>query len=529
MPAAATNQATRNLPFHLLVLGDEIESCLTAVSAARAGARVCLLRQSTGLLGGLSTRGGLAYMDITPGYYSPLFYNFLLSAQVRRVALCPHRAGATLARMLSDAGVTVLSGHTGTPVQTGDEPIRTILLSNGQTLETLITIDATPDADWARALGAPFIHGLGGIMRHRNYLGVTPVFRVEGVDYRALQAFEASIRANPALPDFLAKALPHHPPALREAFLTRPTYAFDEPGNDDYLDILSPVIGVDYHCWRHGDPATYPTTDIIIDGGNIARLSREPDGPLAWNGMVCRAEALSSEDEDPLNTLIRYSQGVAVPEVLLAELAQFERYLQERGGFENARVIPPEALYVRQTVTMLARRNMTARQALLGGVAPEASIGTASYWLDLRGAELWREFPDEEPPKPVFNVGLEVCLPAWPKIPDFAVVGRAAGYSPIGQGAGRIIQHNAMVGEALGIAAAIAAREACPLESVIETGIPAIRDILDARYRAAGLPWPEPGRNTATADYLATSRLLEADEAVVDTLRRRVTEGLLVV
>jgi FAD dependent oxidoreductase len=522
----------------VLVIGDEVESILTAVSAARAGAKVFLARRSLGHLGGLSVRGGLSYMDITPECITGLFAEFLQRAGVIRVALNPDRAHRVLHALLTEAHVEVVSGvDILISLTTDGFPEAAYLRPGGlsgstgssaccddfkapkteQVLRPTVVIDATPDADTARALGVPHITGLGGLFgQERNFLGISPVFRLAGIPVADLQVFEQGLRETPGLAAVLEKALPLHPRALRSEYLTRPTFA---PADQDYLDILNPVIGIDYHCWRHGDAATYPDAGIFIDGANISRLS---DGTLGFNGLVAQPGKLGLGCDD----LVALSQGAAIPEVLQQELGFVERYFRERAGFESAQVIAPEEMYIRQTFTLLAQHNMTAKAALLGGVPGEQAVGSFSYWLDLRGAPLWQIFPGVELPKPFFNVGLSVALPdslhthkTSTALQNIGFISRSAGYSPIGQGAGRIVQHNAMVGEGLGIAAAIAAAVRKPLTAVAKTELSQIQEVLKTRYgklTCEGHPvtLPKPDESPVT------HALLEQEAAVVTSLRK---------
>ena len=434
------------------------------------------------------------------------------------MALNPDRAHQVLGDMLAEAGVTLLSGvETHVEFNRAGQPERATLA--GQAGPTVIfpkvIIDATPDADIARAVGVPFVTGLGGVLgAEQDLLGVSPVFRITGVPVPEFRAFEERLRQNPELPAILKQALPYHPPALREEYLHRPTFA---PDAQDYLDILNPVIGIDYHLWRHGSPESYAEAGILIDGGNVSRLA---DGSLGFNGLVAQASALNLGFED----LLALSHDGPTPQALLDEMRAFERYLREVGGFSEAKVVPPESLYVRQTVTLLSRENMTARKAIQGGVSPEKAIGTFSYWLDLRGTQLWKRYPGEELPKPIFNVGLDVALPLIPAFQNLAFVSRSAGYSPIGQGTGRIVQHNALLGEGVGIAAALAVLSNTTLDEIVDTAMPQIQAIL--RQRNEGQLQIE-GNPTWTAQQLEASALLKADEAVIESLRATHTPSLI--
>lgn len=504
-------------PFDVLIVGDEVESVLTAVSAARAGIKVALARRSLSAFGGLSVRGGLSYMDITPEFVTGLFAEFLKRTGLIRVALNPDRAHVVLSEMLSESEVEVFSGvETEIELNADGFPQRARLqnISTQETYEHFpkIVIDATPDADIARYLGLPYIIGLGGVLGDdQNFLGVSPVFQITGVSVSEFRTFEEKLRQQPDLPEILAKALPYHPEKLRAEYVTRPTFA---PDDMDYLDILNPVIGIDYHIWRYGNAESYAHADIAIDGGNVSRLA---DGSLGFNGLVAKADALDLDFED----LITMSQGGPVPEELLEEMRYFERYLRERAGFSQAQVIPPEEMYVRQTLTLLSKENMTARKTIEGGVKLEKAIGTFSYWLDLRGAQLWKRFPGEDLPKPVFNVGLDVALPLVPNIQNFGFIGRSAGYSPIGQGTGRIVQHNSLLGEGLGVAAALAVLSNATLSDIAENAMPQIQAILKTRRNGQ---LELSGRSTWTEAQLSQSQLLKLDDEAIFNLRAQATD-----
>ena len=504
----------------VLVFGDEVESVLTAVSAARTGVKVRLVRRSMGFLGGLSTRGGLAYMDITPACKSPIFKEFTEGAGVKHVALEPQRAHDVLEALLVEAGVTVHSGATYNARYENNRWLTSPYLQTGETISAQVLIDATPDADVARWMQVPFIRGLGGLLGPGfEFLGVSPVFKLHNVGVEELRAFEAGLRAKPKTRDILESALPFHTEAQKNDFVTRPTYA---PPDGDYLDILNPVIGVYYHLWRHNnDPSSYTQAFASIDGANIALLPDANTGKqvLAFNGLVFQMGYRFS-DEACFEALLAYSHGAALPEYMQSEMRAFERFLKEEAGFSRAKVVPPEDLYVRQLLTMLAQKNLTAEDMIRGGVAPEKAIGTSSYWLDFRGIDLRRNYPELNLPKPVFNVGLEQTLPLLseptPKLENLAFVSRSAGYSPLGQGAGRIVQNNVMVGEALGIAAALCVLGKTTLGDVIENGIGQVRDALT--HRNGGAIKLE-GQQLWTDALIKESALLADDNAVVEAHR----------
>jgi hypothetical protein len=511
--------------FDLIVVGDEVESILSAVSAARMGLSVALVRypDASQWLGGLSTRGGLSYMDITLPFKSPLFREFLDLAGVIRVALRPEKAHAVLEGLIRQNKITVFSGWL--PAQVTLSPVGRSIQAAGfyssnihnaenrpveKTPETLYLkasywLDATPDALLARLAGVPAIEGLGGLLgEDANFLGISPVFEIQGVTKHPLIGFEASLRAKPEMPEWLKTALPHHSQAHRDALITRPCFSPDE---EDYLDILNPVIGLDYHVWRHGAIDSYGKTPCWIDGGNVSLLGEKRMG---FNGLVSHGNL--HQADDPLEQLLAYSLGLsktALPADLRDEMQAFQTYLKEAGQMPDVHIQPPQALYVRQTYTLLSKENMTARWVLQGGAPDENCLGSYSYWLDFRGVILEQHFPGETLPKPVFNVNLDGCFPQTPKLDNLAFMGRSAGYSPMGQGVGRIVQYNAFLGEALGIAAGLAKEYYKPMGDV---PLPRIKRILDERN---GMPLPVVGEQTASDDFLLASQALQKDDAIL--------------
>ncbi|MFN8614460.1 MAG: FAD-dependent oxidoreductase [Vampirovibrionales bacterium] len=461
----------------VLLIGDEIESGLTAVSAALAlkalgcEPSVTLLAppasEENGLLGGLSTRGGLSYMDITLNegsaiYKSPLFDEFLQRAGVIRVALHAQQASDTLRTMLSEAGVTVQVGTVNSVQQRSSG--WSITTEQGQWFETRVLVDATPDADVARLAGCRMITGLGGLLQQvsgnpnaPDSLGITPLFTLDGLDRKALIVFEEALRKDPVTPELIAKGLPWLNPAEQTELLIRPVFS---PDDEDYVDILSPVIGLHWHRWRGGTPESYPLASPKIDGFNTAWLNKnQPNEAFGFNGIVFTGSSV----ED----CIALSQGkYGLPSEMAQSVDSFCQFLREVGGLTVGSVSTGAMPYVRQTVQIHTQTMVTGAQLLQGGVEASEVIGTFSYWVDWRGANLKQYAPHLVPfPKPVFNVGLGSAFPTG-DFQNLAVVGRSAGYGPVAQGACRIIQHNAMVGEAVGIAAALAIQSQVPMQRV---------------------------------------------------------------
>ncbi len=491
----------------VIILGDELESCLTALVLAWHGLSVILLRESTSLLGGLSTRGALSYMDLTPEFIPPMMSSVLKEAGLKRVALHPETASEVVHRRLKAQGVQVISGaflkcltkqnEIGQFTITGVQDERTQAVYHAD-----FYIDSTPDATFARQAGVPADLGLGGVFgteENASALGVSPVFRIRHLSVEALQNAEASLRQRADMPQLLEKHMPWLTKEARETLIERPTYA---PAESDYLDILNNIIGVAYHDWRYDDNVAYQDAPFWIDGFNISRLS---DGTLGFNGLITRM---------PLEEQVRYSEGRLPPSpAMYAEMHAFCRFLEELTQISPLELIPPEEVYIRQTFRLQALSPLTGRQLFQGGVHASESIGTFSYWLDFRGIHPWQAYPDLHPmPKPCFNVGLHAHLPKHDTVDlrNLAFIGRSSGFSPLAQGACRIVQYNAIVGEAL------AHHLALTLPQQKDTSKIDVQAIYESQAQLATIlgesnPPKASGFNTLTP-VLITSDLLDQDE-----------------
>jgi FAD dependent oxidoreductase len=505
---------------HIVVLGDELESLLTAISIAHHSEKataVTVLRQSKELLGGLSTRGGLSYMDLTPEYLSPQLGAFLKQAGLKRVALNAEIADALLHRLLKHHGIELFSGvgncfpvlNQATHHLTG---VCTKVNEEFVTFPADFIVDATPDLRFSRLCGIPYIKGLGGVFGSTepelNTLGVSPVFRIQGITYQQLQAFEASLRANGKTPHLLKTLCPWMTEKQREDLIHRSTYA---PGDSDYVDILNPIIGLHFHDWYYGESVLYELAPFWIDGANVSRLS---DGTLGFNGLIGRLPHLNAQLEAS-------EEGLPVPPQFLGVLEDVEAFFKDVGGFSTVQILPPAELYIRQTVQCQAEQVLSAVDLFSGGVPAETAIGTFSYWLDFRGVHPWLAYPQLHPlPKPVFNVGLSSQFPkADSELPqNLAFISRAAGYSPLAQGACRIIQHNCLIGEALGIAIAESIQQEVHPKDIAPA---VIREKLADWAKALGEPPPLPPSGKPTWDEQGVLRnhpLILHDVALAEAL-----------
>ncbi len=567
----------------LLILGDELETLVGALAAARLGFGVTVLRQSTHWLGGLSTRGGLSYMDMDMDRVPPVLLSLIQQAGWQRVALQPDRLSVVLWQALSQAGVRVVSGvQHWQPLRNPQGELIGITVAQGHATTPFVADwvwDGTPDACLARACGVTYRLGLGGLLntshplpsgegrvrdsqkrvfngrpspatpvaaspegrgddaslvKYRELsrspkgeghdcLAVSPVFEVSGVTAQAFAHAVAQWHHHPNTSALLADVFPHVSPQQREAWLaTLPTHPAFCPPNNDYLDILTPLLGALYHRWRYGLTTPFDTTPFWMDGANIARL---PNGRLGFNGLIARPASVTQ-------ALGWSVTEASPPPAFVRELAHVQSFLRQVLGLEQAVVHVPVQLYVRQSVNTQMQVVVSAHDLLEGGCPAHRAVASFSYWFDLRGVHPWAikaQFgQDAWPlPKPVFNVGLAPFLPvAGQGLGRLVVVSRSAGFSPLAQGACRIVQHLATVAEALACALWLAHQQG---ETNLLTLPPnAVRDLWQAQLASPlglGIP-PINGKPTWQHPTQRNSPLLRRDAVLAKQLALGLGVGL---
>lgn len=417
--------------FDLIIVGSETEGCLAAIAASRAGARTALVVAPGKLLGGLLTECGLAFVDrdsrhLTPPEASPhdgLFGHFLAAAGVPLVSLEAERGHHALGEMLAAAGVQVVEADWEILLVEGAHATA-LRLAGGETLSARHFIDATPDGDLAETAGIRFANGFSeyGIDR---FLGVSPLPVVRGVTPEAIVEACERLAADPALE------------ALRvKTFGARRFLDLDH--GPDYVLVGPPHLGLAYQRWRevHGFETRYP---FEADGFNVALLG--PDA-TSWNGLIYFSQ-------DPTALLKLSREGTDA--FFRLEAARFERFLQDELGWREAKVELPNGVYVRQTRHALGTRHRLSLSEIARG-HDASSVGTFCYYPDFRG------FRAVAVPNPLTaHVVLEAGL--FHAVRNLGIASRAGGFTPFAHSLCRLVQYNATLGTALGVAAALAERD----------------------------------------------------------------------
>ncbi len=398
--------------FDVIVLGSEPEGVAAAVAASQEGASVLLVTRDT-RIGGLFVTGEMNSLDVrtTPvNYQRGLFLDWW-----KRVgqghSFDVLRAEAAFGDMLREAGVRVLLGADElVPLFAVDDATGDADLSgpvgvqvDGRNLFSNQLIDATSEADFAAAAGALFSFGFESV-GYPERMADTLVFRIDGVDWRALSA---GIRSRGT------------------AYAT-----------------------VDSHvAWGHfgGYPARYQAQEpgIRLRGLN---MGRQEDGTLLVNALLIHG----IDPFDPESV----REGRARAE---REAPRIIEYLsRELPGFQNAHYAgAAETLYIRETRHLQAQCVLTVDDVLDNRVTDEA-IAAGGYPLDVQVLT-----PSDNGfvyGTPVIY-GAELCVTVPRGLDNVWVVGKAAGYDPIAHSSARVVPFGIVVAEAAGVAAAFAAFE----------------------------------------------------------------------
>jgi hypothetical protein len=464
--------------YDLVVFGDEVPGVLAAVAAAREqrrrGRPPRVLLLSPGPvgqgLGGHLVRGRLAYLDRSqiaapvrqrlalPTFGDPpaLYAEFLREAGVGTIALAPERASAALERLRRAAGVDLLSAAALVGTRLQGNRLEAIELGNGDRFAAGQFIDATVNAQLARAAGAAWRPGFASFGLPDAELAVTVVFETCGLSPARLGQIEAAYHRrflNPA--DTEAQGWLLSAAGGDRARAARLRADMGEGSSQprqfflgsDYIDVRSPALSVAFHAFR-GLPFSLEQAGVLLDKANIARL---PDDRLIWNALLF---AVDAAEADALALA-----GARPRAAMLAEAARVQEWFTSLGA--TAVPLAPE-LYIRHAGNISrAVSPISGSWMLAGGLAASEGLASFGYHFDIRGGIRGLDeragglgIRDTQFPMPLFNVGIGHALLI--DVPNVGVVSPASGFEGYAASAGRIVEHNVGVGVGLGIAAVLA-------------------------------------------------------------------------
>jgi len=509
-------QAPRSYDF--ICFGDELPGILALVSAAREYRRrtnrfpkslVMFKASSQDGVGGHLVRGKLAYLDRSSvplsirqqlglgdfGDPSAIYNEFLTRAAVRKVSLDPQRANTILRQMLSEAGVDILSQVEIESVILDGSRITSVRLKRGESYSAKQWIDCTVNAEFAQAAGVQKQPGYANLGLPSSELAVTLVFETEGLSSAMLRSIEDAYLNRFTNPndteaqhwvDIAAGHDPEfHQQIVHDLYFSDGRLKRMDIGLD-YIDIYSKALSIAYHAFR-GTTMDLATSGSMLDNANIAILSGT--NRLSWNCLLFfitapEAEALARNNAKPTAAMLN-------------EMGYVERWFKSLGA---TRVQAAGELYIRHAGTITgALQPLPGAQMMSGGVAAAEALGSFGYAFDARGGIHGLEDRAQEVgapapyfKKPLFNIGIRHAL--LKAIQNLAVLGPATGFDGNASTAGRIVEYNVAVGQAIGIAACLAVLTNRALNSFTNREI---RDVLVATGRLSKIYGVYDGAETA--------------------------------
>ncbi len=393
--------------YDVVVIGGEPEGVAAAVSAARNGSSVLLVERRDGL-GGLMTFGMLNFIDMVQGIggdsaVAGIFkewhelvgggssYDIEL-AKAAFLKLVTDEENITLA-LETDFTSAIVENGTVTGVELENE--------NGvSTVSGERFIDATQDADFAAAAGAPFYIGGEDINLKDRLMSVTPMIHLTGLDWDGVkQAAEDEVFGYGA---------------------------------------VTPIV-----AWGFGDlHTTYPAVEenTRLRGLNLVRVPGDEDQYYINALQIFGVDGLDEESK---------AEGL---ERGIRETEHIVKWLRENfPGFENAEIASfPDEMYVRET------RHMQAEYILqMSDIWTHAdhwdSIGFGGYPVDVQATSV-NDYGYVLSSPVQYAVPFRSLVPL--EIDNILVVSRSAGYSSLAAGSARIIPTGMAAAEAGGAAAA---------------------------------------------------------------------------
>ncbi len=396
--------------YDLVVIGSDPEGIAAAVSGARNGLNTVLIDFDRDIVGGLYTLGWLNMIDLNYlGSGSSEIINTGIFTEIYeelggKSAFDVDEMVKVLNRLLQDSGVKVVTDleKDWTVNVTDDEITGLEVIQNGESvvLEADTFIDATQNADIAREAGVAFYDGQEefGLKGLRG--ADTLVFKVDNVDWADIQEY------------------------MKNDGLTG-------SGSDEYS------------AWGYQDlkNCELSADDMQIRGPN---LGLQDDGTILLNCLLIFNLDLDDKAayEETKNRAIKIIEEEVLP------------YMAENfTGWEDAVLVDvaPE-FYIRESYHMDAVKRLTAADVFESNV-PEDTIAEGSYPIDLQARDKGLYgicLAGTEP----YGIPFGTIVPKT--VGNLLVVGKATGFDVIAFGSARTVPVGISVGEAAGVAAAIA-------------------------------------------------------------------------
>ncbi|WP_431219426.1 FAD-dependent oxidoreductase [Leifsonia xyli] len=492
----------------VVVYGATSAGVAAATAAAGAGARVVLVEPGRHL-GGM-TSGGLGYTDVGDvralgGAAARLrsdIADHYGTAPGHYAGPEPHVAEAIFRRWLEEAGVDVVFDAALTAVETAagrdGRELRSVTVTGGERIEAAVFVDASYEGDLLAGAGVPYRVGREG----RELYGERFAGRQELVP--------GMHNMPPWVSPFAGDATGRSPGRILAQLHDRPLAAvgegdggvmsygyrvclttaadripFERPADydEEYWELARRLFDRDRRAGVErragGMLGLEPNLPGgMADGNSLGPLSLSVLDGSAWeypDASPQRREELRRHHESHTRGFLYFlSHDPEVPRTIRQELS---RWGLPRGEFADTGHLPHQ-LYVREARRMVGERVLTEHD-LLAGVVPADTVALGSYHIDVREVQrVWRwVYEHPEPIGTVFTEGyLSVPVPVYgipyaaltPKREDAAnlLVPVCLSASAVAFASVRMEPQYMMLGQAAGVAAALAASAGRPVQDV---------------------------------------------------------------
>lgn len=425
-----------------VVCGAGTAGCAAAVAAADQGLSVLLIEQF-GAAGGSGHLGLVTPLMGVGIAGNPMCSYVGQEINARMVALGaatddgsrfdPTMLGIVLEQMLMERGVHVLFHTTVTCVALEGQAVRAVQCFNKSgagEARGRVFIDATGDADLCAFAGLPILHGDEETGKNQP---VSLRYIVGGVDIPAFWAFLAaqtlSGQTSPAMPEYVSGAV------------------------------------------TRGDGRHWPLSELFERAIGLGELTEEDATYWQFFGIPGRPDAIAfncpeffdlhdADDADSLTHVQLHGKQ--------AILRQFLFYRKRLPGFERAHIAAIAPMVgVRESRRAVTEYVVTAED-LLSHRKFDDAICQSNYPVDVHGRKLnctaIRSRGGDNPP--YYEVPLRALVVAG--VSNLMVAGRNLGAEFIAQSSIRIIPTCRAMGEAAGIAAAMALRMDAPVLRAVD-------------------------------------------------------------
>ncbi|MDR7483540.1 MAG: FAD-dependent oxidoreductase [Armatimonadota bacterium] len=408
-------------PTDVLVVGGSPAGVAAALTAARQGRAVALVERRP-YLGTVWTGAMLNMIDLSrkPDGDHLIKGIFLeVYEKIGGITFDPRHARRVLRELVErEPGITLfLRTDTLQPIREAGRVVGTVVRSwDGEmrTIRAAVVIDATDDGDVAAAAGVRFTYGRETSGLDRRAMPATLMFRVADVDWRAVVHFAWSHRRGRQPSGFFRG----YAWGFRELM-------FDYQAADDRLS------------------------------AHDLNLGRLPDSTVLINALQIH----DVDGTDPASVRDGYERA-------RREIPRLLDYLRAHvPGFERARLveIAPE-LYIRETRHLAGLYTLTAEDIAASRVFWDR-VATGSYPVDLHQYKKGEQYPFK-PVRRMYTIPLRALVAAGAD--GLLVASRAFSATYQAAGSARVVPTTMAMGEAAGVAAAVAVEHGLTPRQLVE-------------------------------------------------------------